>query len=149
MLTQFPGFVISKIMPTPIHIVCLRSCCLIGLRCMQGYISLLLPFTASLCLITTLWFICLILPQLQALRISQAVLRCSCLEVNIQASCCSTIMLSLYYILKGRSLNTLTLKLAKVLQTVRLKTCKKVMFSQTVTLTWSSWSNEKVKLIPH
>lgn len=30
-MTQFPAFVISKIMPTSIHIVCLSSCCLIGL----------------------------------------------------------------------------------------------------------------------
>lgn len=96
LLTQFPGFVISKIMPASIHIVCLSSCCLIGLTfavCKYVF-RCLLPFAATC---SKVYFLCASSAANAQLTFSglagqalHAQLRCKThrLSVVIAAQCC-------------------------------------------------------------
>lgn len=91
LLTQFPGFVISEIMPTPIHTVCLSSCCLTGLTFAvhKAKFHCSVPFTVSHRSITALLFF---FPSFSihpffflGLPDSPCILMC---DENIRATCC-------------------------------------------------------------
>lgn len=142
MLTQFPGFVISKIMPTSIHIVWVPVA---YVMCLQGYITLLhLLQTSNICVV---------------LEISRRGLTGSC---GIQTSgpradeCLEMFCDALYY--RAALLSLVVLEevflmwslpnfFLKPNHLIASKALSKVTFSSAVPLNWSSLMQSKIKLI--